>query len=158
MVVVFLPSCEKSATEASKPESDSDWVMEEPEIKVGEYNKEGRLVFWQINAFDHAEPFILQDDYGVMLINEGGEESPKPLYILARQSPPNIITTSNFEEFSIALSEIPSDAVVGSYGTCSVPRTYGLPDHIVEQYGAVIEKLESTNKIEEWTVCYCPNR
>jgi hypothetical protein len=132
--------------------------MKPSDFEVGEYNKDGRLVFWEIDAYDHLEPFVLYEDYGVMLVNEGGEEAPSSLYILAIQKTKEVITTNDFEEFKRQLSQIPNDVAVGRYGTCSLPRTWGLPDQLVASYDAAITALEPTHKIEDWSVCYCPNR
>jgi hypothetical protein len=93
-----------------------------------------------------------------MLINEGGEGAPSPLYILAVQKTKEVITTNDFDKFKKHLSQIPNDVAIGKYGTCSLPSTWGLPDQLVASDGDAITALESTHKIEHWGVCYCPNR
>ena len=153
---ILLTSCDRGEKAVTK--TDSGGVIEPSDFEVGEYNKDGRLVFWEINAFDHMEPFVLYEDYGVMLINEGGEGAPSPLYILAVQKTKEVITTNDFDKFKKHLSQIPNDVAIGKYGTCSLPSTWGLPDQLVASDGDAITALESTHKIEHWSVCYCPNR
>ncbi len=154
--VLALALCDRGNIAVA--EASSGWVMAPSDFKVGEHDQNGRLVFWEIHAFDHMEPFVLHEDYGVMLVNQGSEEAPVPLYILATQKTKEVITTHDFEEFEKRLLQIPKGAALGHYGTCSVPRTWGLPDSMIASYGAAIDALRSTHPVEDWIVCYCPNR
>lgn len=123
---------------------------------VGDLNKDGRLNFWSIDAFDHIEPFVLQEEFGVVLYNGGSETQPVTHYILACQSTRNIINTADFSRFQEALSKIPKGTVVGRYDTCSVSRAYGLSEPVIIQFGEALTKAGLT--IENRSVCYCPNR
>ena len=118
---------------------------------------DGRLIFWQIDAFDHMEPFILKDEYGVVLANEGGEEAPTPRYILAQQRTKEIMNTTDFAVFEAALSKVPRGSTVGRYDTCSVPRAWGLPDAVVEQFKSALRNQNLSVVTEDRSVCYCPN-
>jgi len=148
---LWLPSC------GQDDEARSGQSMERSDFEVGEYNQEGRLVFWEINAFDHMQPFVLYEDYGVMLWNEGGEENPSPLFILACQKTKEVFTYETFESFRQELLKIPSSAAIICYSTCTVPRTWGLPQQLVREYRRALAGLESTHRVEAWTVCYCPH-
>jgi hypothetical protein len=128
-----------------------------PEVfRVGDVDKEGHLVFWQIDATDHVEPFILKDEYGVVLANNSGEQSPLPRYILAQQSTKKITDTTDFSVFLSALATIPRGSTVGRYDTCSLPRAWGLPDRVCKQFEQALKNRGLAVETENRGVCYCP--
>lgn len=129
-----------------------------PEVRhrVGEYNEEGRLVFWEIDAFDHMEPFVLREDYGVLLLNEGGEVAPKPLYILAFQKTKEIFRSHDLEEFKAELAKVPKGAVVGRFETCTMPRSWGLPEEQRKTFRNALDERELVIEVDGRIVCYCP--
>ena len=71
---------------------------------------------------------FLQDDYAVMLINDGDSDKPVPRYILAIRSSRTLIDTRDFKIFQTALTQIPKGKLVFIYDSCTVPRSYGLTD------------------------------
>lgn len=157
VAILFLASCRPEP--ASNTASPSPLVHPQATFKVGDLDKDGRLIFWSINAFDHNEPFILhKDKYGVVLYNDGSEDHPVARYILAFQSTREIVHTSDFTTFRQALTRVPRGSIVGSYDTCSISRAYGLPSSVVSQFEKALS--EAGVKVEEdgRIVCYCPNR
>jgi hypothetical protein len=128
-------------------------------FKVGDLDGAKRLIFWSIDAFDHVEPFILhQDDFGVVLYNDGSEDSPVARYIIAFQSTREIVHTGDFAAFKHALSRVPKGSVVGRYDTCSVHRAYGLPSSVVMQFEQSLTDAGLRVEEDARVVCYCPNR
>jgi len=119
-------------------------------------NPDGRLIFWTIDAFDHIEPFVLNDEYGVVLYNEGSQEQPEPRYILACQNNRSILLTADFEQFRRELQKIPIGTRIGRYDTCSVPRAYGLPDDLITRFQAALSEAGLKVESEGRHVCYCP--
>ena len=152
VATLALQSCDQSEVAPTRPTAPP-----EVEFKVGGVDDGGRLVFWQIDAFDHMQPFVLKDEYGVVLANEGGEEAPSPRYILARQSTKEITNTTDFAEFVAALAKVPRGSTVGRYETCSVPREWGLPDAIIVQFEAALKDRNLVVVTDDRSVCYCPN-
>ena len=133
------------------------WVVAPPDFKVGDLDKNGRLIFWSINAFDHMEPFVLhEDDYGTVLYNDGTYDRPAARYILAFQNTCEIVHTSDFAEFKRALAKVPRGSAIGLFDTCSVPRTAGLPEAVTAQFKKALSDA-GLRVIDTRGVCYCPN-
>lgn len=127
-------------------------------FKIGDLDAQGRLIFWTIDAFDHIEPFVLrEDDYGVVLYNDGSEEKPVARYVVAFQGTREIVSTGDFGEFQKALAKIPKGASAGRYNTCSVPREYGLDEDTISKFEDALGDAGVTVKDEGRGVCYCPN-
>ena len=142
---------------AAGPTEDTNAWVEPLVFKVGDSDKDGRLIFWQVDAFDHMAPFILKDEYGVVLANDGGEEAPSPRYILAQQATKEITNTTDFAVFAAALENVPIGATVGRYDTCSMPRAWGLPDSVIKQFEAALKLRNLVVVTDNRGVCYCPN-
>lgn len=95
------------------------------------------------------------DEFGVMLINDGGEDAPSPRYILAISSMRTVIDTKDFELFKTLLKRIPKGSTVFEYGSCTVPRSWGLTDkHFSIFEGAFTESGLAISK-ESRITCYC---
>jgi hypothetical protein len=153
LVAAFVVQCgDRSKVAPPRPPARPAVVF-----KVGDVDADGRLIFWQIDAFDHMEPFTLKDDYGVILANEGGEEAPSPRYILAQQSTKEITNTTDFSIFVAALAKVPRGSTVGRYDTCSVPRAWGLPIAVIDKFEAALKDRNLVIVSDERGVCYCPN-
>lgn len=151
---LLLVSCGDHAT----PGAATPLAVEQPAFKIGDVDESGRLIFWSIDAFDHVEPFILsEDEYGVVLSNDGTEDRPVPGYILAVQSTREIVHTSDFAKFREALVAIPRGSAVGRYNTCSVSRDYGLPEAVKTQFETALS-VAGLRVVDDRVVCYCPNR
>jgi hypothetical protein len=136
----------------------SEWIVKPPDFKVGDMDKNGRLIFWQIDAHDHMEPFILQDEYGVILANNGEVESPTPRYILACNSTKRIVDTNDFKVFLTEVNQIPRNSTIGRYDTCSIPRAYGLSNDVCHGFVKALTDRGLIIETECRGVCYCPNR
>ncbi|MBL9182586.1 MAG: hypothetical protein JNN17_10620 [Verrucomicrobiaceae bacterium] len=146
-----LPACKPAPVPAPAP-------SQQERVVVGELNKDGRLIFWTIDAFDHEEPFVLShEDYGVILINEGDEKTPKAIYKYASQrgDTTRIVSTSSFEEFKALVNQIPKGSALAVFATCSVPRHWGLKESVVQQFNKTLEA--SGLSLVERGVCYCPS-
>ena len=72
--------------------------------------------------------FILEDDYGYVVINDGTEKKPKPHYILGSQKDGTVIHYSNKKDFLAAVSNIPSGSTLREYAKCLCPLSYGLTE------------------------------
>ncbi len=135
-----------------------EWVMQPPSFKVGDLDKNGRLIFCDINAFDHMEPFILQDEYGVILANSGEEEAPTPRYILACNSTKVIVDTNDFNVFLAAVNKIPRNSTIGRYDKCSSPWAYGLSKDVCDRFEKALTDRGLIIETESRGACCCPNR
>lgn len=111
-----------------------------------------------MDAYDHIEPFVLSEDCGVLLLNEGNESAPVPRYILAVQATGKILDTMSFEIFQQELTALPTGGTIGRYETCSMPRCYGLTEVQMHDFLQAIQRGGGTAKPVEHTVCYCPNK
>ena len=128
---LLLPGCGENSASSGSPST----AIASPTFKVGDLSKDGRLIFWSIEAVDgNIRPFVLHDDeYGVVLYNDGTEDKPVAHYIFACQSTRQIVHTGDFAIWQQAVAKIPRGSTVGSYDTCSVPRSYGLPEAAIQQ-------------------------
>jgi hypothetical protein len=160
-IAAFISACllvACSEQEVSTNTSSPAEVETEKSVPIiGTLNEDGRLVMWTIDAFDHVEPFILRDDYGVILYNEGSEDKPDPRYLLASQEARSVLITANFDQFRRELELIPEGTVIGRYDTCSVPRCYGLPEPVIIEFDDALAKAGLRVETGERSVCYCPN-
>ena len=127
-------------------------------FKIGDLDDRGRLVFWSIDAGDHVEPFTLrEDDFGAVLYNGGTEHQPVAGYILAFQATREIVHTDDFAVFKAALARIPRGSVIGRYDTCTLRRSYGLPESVTSQFEEALSDAGLRVEQVARTVCYCRN-
>src|SRR5262245_27642567 len=82
---------------------------------------------------------ILQDAYGVMLINDGDSDKPMPRYILGVRKTGKVIDTRDINVFSKALSGIPKGSILHEYDSCSAPRAFGLTSKQTNAFYRVIK-------------------
>lgn len=66
------------------------------------------------------------DEYGVMLVNDGGEEDPSPRYIIAIAKTRTVVDTKDLDLFRAVLKRISEGATIFRYDSCTVPRSWGL--------------------------------
>ena len=128
------------------------------DLRVGEVNEEGQLLFWRLNDLPGGDPFFLRpgDDYGAILINQQIEDRPLARYILASQSTRRVLDTLNFSEFRRALASIPHTATIGIYGTCTVSRASGLPIGVFESFDKALQRSGAKVDPERpRIICYC---
>lgn len=129
-----------------------------PAYKPGDRDNAGNLIFWTISAGDHDAPFVLTDDYGTPLINPGGEDHPEARYVLACRSTGKILATRDFGEFTTALVKLPPGTSVRRYETCSVPRSYGLSQGLIQRFEEAFPAAGLRINPEISSVCYCPDK
>lgn len=156
ILFVALIGCSKRQDSSASPKVSEEIQIKTPE--VGSLDSNGRLVFWTIDAFDHIEPFILNDEHGVVLLNAGTQENPEARYILASQATRTVLVTSDFARFEQALRSIPAGTEIGVYDTCSVSRSYGLPEETVKQFRLALDEAKLRVLWENRSVCYCPHK
>ena len=89
------------------------------------------------------------------LYNDGTEHRPIARYILACQSTREIVHTKDFALWQQAVTKIPRGTKVGSYDTCSVPRSYGLPDAVIHQFEQAFSDAGLQVETDLREVCYC---
>lgn len=144
---------------ACGPKSTFSSSSREAAFQVGNLDSMGRLIFWSIDAYDRIEPVSLRsDDFGVVLYNDGLEDAPVARYILAFQKTREIVHTDDFAAFKLALSRVPRGSTIGRYDTCSVPRSYGLPESVVTDFQQALTDAGLRVETEARLVCYCPVR
>lgn len=156
MVLAFV-SCSPEGNPASSSSGNPD-SGQTPDTPVGQKNPEGRLVFWSMDASDHMEPFVLEEDCGVILLNDGEETKPVPRYILAVHSTGKITDTLDFQTFERELRFVPRGSTIGRYDTCSVPRCYGLTETQIAAFDRLLKDTGLAEEPVSHTVCYCPNK
>ncbi len=100
-------------------------------------------------------PVVLQDEYGVMLINDGSVEEPIPRYILAIRSSRTLIDSRNLDEFKEGLSAIPAAEVVHEYTSCSLSRSFGLQEEHIDEFHALFEEFRLELSDQSRITCYC---
>ena len=95
------------------------------------------------------------DDYVVMLVNDGWEEDPSPRYILAIAKTRTLIDTKDLELFKAMLKRIPKGSTLFAYGSCTVPRSWGLKKSDFEAYTSAFKELGLKISDDFRTTCYC---
>lgn len=96
-----------------------------------------------------------EDEYGVMLVNDGWEEDPSPRYILAIAKTRTLIDTKDLDLFKAMLKRIPKGATLFRYGSCTVPRYWGLKEKDFEAYENAFKELDLKVSEDPRITCYC---
>jgi hypothetical protein len=122
--------------------------------EVGEIGSDGRLVIWVSKRGSYDVPFPLYHDYGVMLINEGGEKHPKALYVVGCQAKKKVWRTHDFKEFQRLVNAIPKGATVQEYDSCTVNLFYGLPEKVGTEFDKALKRFKLKDE-ERHIVCIC---
>ena len=95
------------------------------------------------------------DEYGVMLVNDGWEEDPSPRYVVAIAKTRTVVDTKDLELFKSIVKRIPKGSTIFEYGSCTVPRSWGLTEDHFNTYYKVFIELGLTLSDEPRTTCYC---
>jgi hypothetical protein len=95
------------------------------------------------------------DEYGVMLVNDGGEENSSPRYIVAIAKTRTVVDTKDLELFKAIMERIPKGSTIFEYGSCTVPRSWGLTENHFKTYNEIFSGLGLTLSDEPRTTCYC---
>jgi len=111
------------------------------------------LIFYRIG--DVPVEMREGDKYGVMLVNDGWEEDPSPRYIIAIAATRTVVDTKDIELFKAIVKRIPKGSTVFEYGSCTVPRSWGLKEEHFNAYNEVFTELGLTVSEEPRTTCYC---
>ena len=100
-------------------------------------------------------PVKLRDDYGVMLINAGNETRPSPRFLIAMNRGRTLMETADLAIAAQALKLIPKGSSIRWYDSCSVPRSWGLPDNLREDLEAAIKRAGLKLLEDPDITCYC---
>ena len=95
------------------------------------------------------------DKYGVMLVNDGGEDDPSPRYIVAIARTRTVVDTKDVELFKAIVKRIPKGSRIFEYGSCTVPRSWGLKEEHFSAYKGVFPELGLVVSEEPRITCYC---
>lgn len=95
------------------------------------------------------------DKYAVMLVNDGGEDSPSPRYILALAESRTVLDTKDLNLFKSVLSKIPKGTTIFEYDSCTVPRSWGLKAAQFDAYTAIFKDLGLKVSEDRRITCYC---
>jgi len=103
--------------------------------------------------------FILEDDYGYVVLNDGTKDAPKPRYILGSQSEGTVIHYTAKKEFLAAVAKIPEGATLREYAKCLAPLSWGLnEEQLVYKDVSKIAKEKGIKFIEDSKLhCNCPS-
>jgi hypothetical protein len=127
-------------------------------IEKGHLNDDGKLIIHVFSRLksDNKIPVVLQNDYGIMIFNEGDESNPVARYELSDQKSRTIKTFRAYDELKTALSKIPKNSKIDIYDKCCVPTFYGLKDFSEED---LINFCKSSGLIisdRRFITCTCP--
>ena len=103
-------------------------------------------------------PVVLVDDFGIMLINKGNEDEnqkPHPRFIVACRSGRKLTDTEDPQIAALALAAIPEGSQIRWYDSCTMPRSFGLPDSVSNDLRAAIKRSKLTLLKEPNITCYC---
>lgn len=96
------------------------------------------------------------DEYGVMLVNDGGgEENPTPRYIFAVATSRTVVETNDLDLFRTLVGRVPKGTTIFSYGSCSMPRSWGLKEEHFEAFDNVFKDLGLILSGDQRITCYC---
>lgn len=121
---------------------------------VGEVGEVGRLATWASKRGSSDVPFLLDDDYGVTLINEGSEKQPRALYVLGSRGKKKVWQTHNINKFQQLVDSIPKEAKVRIYDSCAVSIENGLTKVVMNLYDKTLKRLKVKNDDRNIT-CIC---
>jgi hypothetical protein len=127
-------------------------VLQQSGVSVEGSTKKPRVILYTIVP---GADVILKDDYGYILINEGGEEHPQPRYILGIRSTGNVTDTKDINLFAKALLTIPKAATIFEYDSCTVSRSWGLNEKEIGKLNKVIKQAGLKISSQKRITCYC---
>ena len=84
----------------------------------------GKLIAFWLEYRDRSEPMFVTEPYAVFLVWIDDE---KVFYLYDRDAK-RTIKTEDFDVFLAELSKLPEGAAIENFVTCTVPRTYDMPD------------------------------
>lgn len=114
------------------------------------------LILYRIG--DVPVEMLKGDEFGVMLINDGGgeeEEEPSPRYILALAGSRTVLDTKDLGLFRELLKRIPEGSVIFRYDSCSVPRAWGLNEKQISDFQDSFKKQGLSLSEDPRITCYC---
>ena len=99
---------------------------------------------------------ILEDDYGIMLINDGNERQPSPRYILGIRASRTVLDTRDLRVFRAALGTLPKGTRLIPYDSCTVSRSHGLSASNHSEFTkAVNDAALIVDEEARRITCYC---
>lgn len=116
---------------------------------------EGRMVIDVIEKGRFPVPIFLEGAYGVMLVNDGDEQIPKPRYVFANSKTRELLSTTDLAEFRKALNRLPSATKVDQYDSCSVSMSYGLSAETIEAFEKTLRQSGVSTSTSTRVTCYC---
>jgi hypothetical protein len=125
---------------------------EKPVLETTKAPKKEPFIIYRITE---ACPVKLVDDFGVMLINTGGEENPSPKFIVGMRQSRTLIETSDPKVAEGALKLIPKGSKIRWYDSCTVPRSYGLPRATRQGFIKAMKTAGLVLLRDEDITCYC---
>ena len=128
------------------------WLLLPPSISLGSDGPEP-LVLYHIG--DVPVELREGDPCGIMLINDGTEEAPKPRYIVAIADGRTLLDTTDLDLFGAILETLPPGTEVYRYGSCSKPRSWGLTKEQFATYEGVLAEHEIIPAEKPRITCYC---
>ena len=118
-------------------------------------DKKGRIILYTIKAGAFGVPVPLEDNYGILLVNDGDEKQPKPRFILGCRKRKSLLDTHDIRQFKAALSTIPMGSTVYQYDSCTVSRSWGLRGKTFDQFNATLSSRRLRVLKDRRTTCYC---
>ena len=167
-LAAMLMACERKSpaggdsSVAGRPVADPEGERTTRKWTVGEKDSRDRLV---IHLIDGETPIFLGNDFGVMLVNDGGwgidsdfpklRQPQKPRYLVAVRGTGKIVDTPDFAEFERALGVIPKGTRISRYDSCSVSRASHLPKTVWDKFEKAMLSAGLILEEDPAITCYC---
>ncbi|MBN2704439.1 MAG: hypothetical protein JXR23_09540 [Pontiellaceae bacterium] len=112
------------------------------------------LIIYRL-AGDVPVKLMYDDQFAVMLVNDGNEQVPIPRYILAIKNSRTVIDTTDIGLFKMVLSTIPKGSVIFEYDKCTVTGSWGLTAKQYQLYYDLFEDAGLSLDEERRITCNC---
>lgn len=102
-----------------------------------------------------AAELILKDDYGFVLLNAGDVKNPVLKIIFGSKKDNRVEVAATWPEAEKIIAKIPAGSLIFEYDTCTMPRSYGLPEETREKLSALFAGAKIKVSHEKRLTCYC---
>lgn len=129
--------------------------------KPNEVTSKGKPVLYYLSGAGDfggmTKAVVLTKSYGYMIVNEGKDRQPQPLFILASAKNKRVENYTSLSDFRKAVLRLPKETQLYRYDRCTDTASRGLPASIERQIRQVCRQgsIRLPNRDQRFLTCIC---